>query len=239
MTTEENKALTMPVAIVAAALIIGGALFFSGGVSRKDNGSTGNNNQGAKLSKFQECLQDQTLAQKVSSDQADGRKIGVNGTPSFAFVMADGSATAIESGALPYDQFKPLVEKAINGTAPKTTADKAPAPVTDADHILGDKNAPVSVIVYTDLECPFCRRFHQESLKQMMDEYGKTGKVKLVYRHFPLPATMHPNAQKFAMGAECVVKLGNQDKFWEYLDNLFTTEATDPEVVAKTIGVVK
>src|SRR3989344_533240 len=72
-------------------------------------------------------------------------------------------------------------------------------PIDDTDHIRGDKNAPVKIIEYSDLECPFCKRFHP-TLQQAVDEYK--GKVAWVYRHFPLDA-LHSKADKEAEAAEC------------------------------------
>lgn len=88
------------------------------------------------------------------------------------------------------------------------------APVTDKDHVLGDKNAPVTFIEYSDFQCPFCARFHP-TLQQVMKDYA--GKVRWVYRHFPL-SSIHPYAQKAAEAAECA---SEQGKFWELSDLFF------------------
>ena len=93
-------------------------------------------------------------------------------------------------------------------------------PVTAADHILGNLNtAEVFIVEFSDLECPFCKRFH-ETLKQVMAEYGESGKVAWVYRHFPL-TNLHPKAAKEAEATECAAELGGELKFWEYIDELF------------------
>ena len=84
------------------------------------------------------------------------------------------------------------------------------------DHIRGDVNAPVTLVEYSDLECPFCQRFHPV-MQQLMQEYA--GKVAWVYRHFPL--SFHTNAQKEAEATECAGKLGGNDKFWAYTDKIF------------------
>lgn len=92
-------------------------------------------------------------------------------------------------------------------------------PVSSKDHIRGDINAPVKIVEYSDTECPFCKRFH-DTMKQVIDEYGKDGKVAWVYRHFPLDQ-LHPKARKEAVALECANELGGNDKFWEYTDRLY------------------
>ena len=86
----------------------------------------------------------------------------------------------------------------------------------DDDTIKGDKNAPVTIVEWSDFECPFCARFYEQTLPQIEKNYIDTGKVKLVFRDFPL--NFHANAQKAAEAAECA---GEQDKYWEMHDMLF------------------
>ena len=84
-------------------------------------------------------------------------------------------------------------------------------PVTSEDHIRGDINAPVKIVEYSDTECPFCKRFHT-TMQEVYNEYGKTGKVAWVYRHFPLDQ-LHSKARKEAEATECAAELGGNDKF--------------------------
>jgi len=85
------------------------------------------------------------------------------------------------------------------------------------DHIYGNPNAPVSLIEYSDFECPFCKRFHATA-NEIVDAYG--GKVNWVYRHFPLG--MHnPGAQKEAEASECVAQLGGNDAFWKFANAIY------------------
>lgn len=88
--------------------------------------------------------------------------------------------------------------------------------VTDKDWYKGNKNAKVVMVEYSDLECPFCIKFHP-TMQQVMKEYGD--KVKWVYRHYPL--SFHANAQKEAEAAECAGKLGGNESFWKYTDAIF------------------
>jgi len=89
-------------------------------------------------------------------------------------------------------------------------------PVTDKDHIRGSRNAKLTLVEYSDLECPFCKRFHP-TMQELMKTYGD--KIRWVYRHFPL--SFHANAQKEAEATECVNELSGNDKMWEYIDKMF------------------
>lgn len=93
------------------------------------------------------------------------------------------------------------------------------APISASDHIRGNPDAPVKIVEYSDTECPFCKRFH-ETMNQVIDEYGKSGKVAWVYRQFPL-TQLHSKATKEAEATECANELGGPDKFWAYVDRLF------------------
>lgn len=97
---------------------------------------------------------------------------------------------------------------------------KAPK-VTDKDHVLGDLDkAGVVMVEYSDLECPFCKRFHPTT-KKILDDYGD--KVALVWRQYPLP--FHKNSEKAAETGECVAKDAGNEAYWKYMDLYF--EKTD------------
>ena len=88
---------------------------------------------------------------------------------------------------------------------------------SDRDHIFGNPDAPISLIEYSDFECPFCKRFHPTA-KQVVKAYG--GQVNWVYRHFPL--NFHnPGAQKQAEASECANELGGSDVFWKFTDAIY------------------
>ncbi len=112
--------------------------------------------------------------------------------------------------------------------------------VTDADHILGNKNAKVTIVEYSDFECPFCSK-HVPTIKKLLQTYPKD--VRVVYRHFPL-SSIHARADRAAEASECAAKLGGNDAFWKMHDKLFAQAASQaglnddgyPEM-AKSIGL--
>jgi protein-disulfide isomerase len=87
----------------------------------------------------------------------------------------------------------------------------------DNDPIIGNPNAPITIIEFSDFQCPFCAKFHVETLPLIMNEYIKNGQVKLVFRDFPIQ-NIHPNALPASVAAECA---NEQEKFKEMHDILF------------------
>jgi protein-disulfide isomerase len=92
--------------------------------------------------------------------------------------------------------------------------------VSPDDRVLGDPKAKVTMYEFSDFECPFCRRFYNETFGQIKRDYIDTGKVKIVYRHMPL--SFHPGAPIAAQGSECAA---DQGKFWEFHDAMFQEQS--------------
>ncbi len=129
---------------------------------------------------------------------------------------------------------KSLVAQAKQQTQPQPTETGEVSP--DDDPFLGEDNAPVTIIEFSDYQCPFCKKFYDETEKQLIKDYVETGKVKFVYRDFPLDS-IHPLARKAAEAAECA---DEQGKFWEYHDKLFETQKLDEASLkqhAKDLGL--
>jgi len=119
-------------------------------------------------------------------------------------------------------------------------AQKNLKPVSEDEYIRGNPDAPITIIEYSDFECPYCKRFHN-TMKQVLENYE--GQVNWVYRHFPL-AFHDPIATKEAEATECVGDLGGGDKFWEYADLVYKTTKSNKglaedqlPVLAKSIGI--
>lgn len=124
-----------------------------------------------------------------------------------------GKGTVADSGtgAIPAVAAAPTAPSAAPSAAPTNVKG-----ISAADWVRGDKNSPLTFIEYSDFECPFCKAFHPTVIQAMNDYKGK---VKFVYRHFPL--SFHQNAEKEAEASECVGSLGGVDKFWSFADKIF------------------
>lgn len=114
--------------------------------------------------------------------------------------------------------------------------------VTSKDHIRGNPNAKITIVEYSDTECPFCKQFHQ-TMKQIIAEYGDSGKVAWVYRNFPLDQ-LHPKARKESEALECANEVGGNDKFWQYTDRLYEItpsnnglDASQLPIIAQYVGL--
>ena len=133
------------------------------------------------------------------------------------------------SDSLSADEIKDIISE-IESKAPAPQPAQAPTQLTtpsvfqvslDDDPVKGNPNAPVTVVEFSDFQCPFCSRFFTQTLPALQENYIDTGKIKLVYKDFPLD-NLHPNARPAHIAAECA---DEQGKFWEYHDMLFENQA--------------
>jgi protein-disulfide isomerase len=110
------------------------------------------------------------------------------------------------------------------------------AGVADAP-VLGRPDAPVTLVEFSDYQCPFCQRFFVTTLPAIKKDYIDTGKVRYVFRDFPLDR-IHPQARKAAEAAHCA---GDQGKYWEMHDVLYRNQQAlqVPELSehARTLGL--
>jgi protein-disulfide isomerase len=90
---------------------------------------------------------------------------------------------------------------------------------TESSYALGPADAPITIVEFSDFECPFCRRWHAEVYKPLLAAYP--GKIRLVYRNLPL-TSIHADALAAAEAAMCA---GEQDVYWKYHDKLFSSES--------------
>lgn len=173
---------------------------------------------GLDTNKFNNCLDLEKYKAQVDKDTTDGQTAGVSGTPTF---FVNGIKVV---GAQPFESFKTVIDQqlAVSSSflfARQAYAQEAGQKVSvDNGHLpaLGDKKAKVTIVEFSDFECPFCNRFFKDTLPQIKKDYVDTGKTVLYYRHFPLG--FHPLAKPFAIASECA---NEQGKFWEFHDKIF------------------
>jgi protein-disulfide isomerase len=175
---------------------------------------------------FDVCLTEDRYAAAIADDQALGLSRGVDSTPSF---FVNGQLIA---GAYPLEAFNQAFAAVQAGetvdaaqpAAPQAPA-VAPTPATIVmDNVaseLGDAAAPVTIVEYTDYQCPYCARHVAETLPTMLTEMIDTGRVRYIVKDFPLD-NIHPQARAAAVAARCA---GEQDAYWPMHDALFAQQA--------------
>lgn len=225
----------MGVSILASTIIISGTLIyvFGGGASLNlgdspsgaygeeaadaGNGESPISVENLKLiaravgvdgGEFDSCLDSGANTEAVQGDIDYGVSIGVNGTPSM---FINGISVV---GAVPFEQISSVIERALAGETGTVDVKVEGAPV------LGDPSAPVTLVEFSDYECPFCESFFSGSLPEIKDTYVDSGKVKFVYKDFPLE-DLHPHARKAAEAARCVRDQLGEGGYWKMHDKLF------------------
>jgi protein-disulfide isomerase len=177
--------------------------------------------------KFNTCLDKSEGKAVVEADMKEAGGLGIQGTPGF---LVNGRFLG---GAFPFEMFKEIIDKELDGTATGKCTDYStqlqevcdetgndsfnpvPKEVSPGDaEPQGPANARVTIIEYSDFECPFCQRAFP-TVEQIIETYPND--VKFYYKHLPLN-NIHPKAQKAAEAAVCA---DMQGKFWEYHDKLF------------------
>jgi len=209
-------------------------LFETLGQDRSDSALTDLAKQvGLDTKKFDQCLTSGKYKSLIQQEVQKGGEVGVEGTPMF---FVNGQTVA---GAYPYEYFDNLVQNILTpGRAPQAAAEPPAAPEAvqppavvnfsdlEARPSQGPKNAPVTVVEFSDFHCPFCKKV-TPAIEQLMKTYE--GKIRRVWRHFPLP--FHTGADRTHEASECAFEQG---KFWEYHDKLFETIGGDRSDAALT-----
>jgi protein-disulfide isomerase len=164
--------------------------------------------------KFSSCLDSGKYKKEVINDSEDGKTAGVTGTPT---VFVNGIKIV---GAQPFSAFKDIIDKELNGTAQAEKVNIEPG----NNPFIGNASAPVTIVEFSDLQCPFCRKFWSDAYSGIKREYIDTGKAKFYFRHFILE--FHSGAVPMGEAIECA---NEQGKFWEMRNKIFTEqEKIDP-----------
>ena len=142
------------------------------------------------------------------------------------FVFAALFVISLFTGGFGFDGIGGGVPGTGNVFAPTPTPAPTPGKVTASvndEAMMGNKNAEVTIIEFSDYQCPFCGRHAQQTFPQIKSQYIDTGKVNLVFRDFPL-TSIHPQAVPAAIAAECVREKGGDEAYFEYHDVLFANQ---------------
>jgi protein-disulfide isomerase len=191
-------------------------------------GSSDLQNQPSNPSEFENIVESKPITEQPADLQIQNKKpiptgiiVALVAVVAVAAFFAGSYFSSLDSDAITRSEFQQAIsslESKIESNQP--TPQQAPQPVRislDDDPIRGDPNAPITIVEFSDFQCPFCARFHVQTLPSIMEEYIAEGKVNLVYRDFPIQS-IHPNALPAAVAAECA---NEQGKYWEYHDTLF------------------
>ncbi|TXI32198.1 MAG: hypothetical protein E6Q58_04280 [Niabella sp.] len=139
----------------------------------------------------------------------------------------------------------PIAMKSPDSTAPK--GPKIAKVSVDNDPVLGDPNAPVTLIEFSDFDCPWCKTFFDQVFPQFKKNYIDTGKVKMVFRDLPLES-LHPDSKTKSLAANCALEQGGSELYYKFHDELFKRAPTpgtgksvlnraDIDKIAKDLGM--
>ena len=181
---------------------------------------------GLDVARFKECVTTDKYQAAIQADLAKGTQKGVRGTPAF---VINGE---LLSGAQPYQVFVSAIERGKAGEkiveAPKPVDPSTiptPQVVELSENIageIGQEDAPVVIVEFTDYECPFCARHATETYPTILKEMIESGRVKYILKDLPLDQ-LHPNARAAAVAARCA---GEQDQYWAMHSKLFAGQQT-------------
>ncbi len=148
-----------------------------------------------------------------------------NNTQPYLIPLSIVIAGALVAGGIYFGGIGGKSQQAAVGGVEKGIPEIALTAVSADEHILGNPDAKISMVEFSDTECPFCKQF-QTTLHSVLDEYGKDGTLAWVYRHFPIDS-LHPKARKEAEATECAAEQGGNDAFWKYLDEVYKRTASN------------
>ena len=223
MENDKKLSINMPTAIVVAGFLIMLGILVNGGLNKgksstDDKGKTLSEQVGIKKADFDACIAgiDQSALQAKINTSVEAAMKGLKpeerGTPYSIIVDKNGTKTEVR-GSLPIDQVQKAIAEVKAGKV--TNPYKGAVALSEpGDHIMGNPDAEVVIIEYSDFECPYCKAF-QPTLKQIVSE--SNGSVAWIYRNWPI----HQNSVQKLIAAECVAKLKGNDAFWKYSDLLF------------------
>lgn len=176
---------------------------------------------------LRECLASGRYTEDVNADLAEGQRLGINGTPGF---FVNGYPV---SGAQPIEVFQQVIALAEEGrlaeayqaqpevNTPPQAVQPMAVPVSD-EPAKGSPNAPITIVEYSDYQCPFCQRHFQETMP-LLQSYIDAGQVRYIFKDFPIH-NIHPQAQKAHESARCAREQAGDEGYWQMHDLLFANQ---------------
>lgn len=228
--------LLIPGAIILAGALIGGGIYLSGGKGVSGSAASAdqprtfedliiNAAEAAEvdLDELAACRANDQYEDKIRAHFDQAAAAGAQGTPFFVVVNNETGDVLPFSGALPYGDMKEAVAQVRSGeisvAAGAVETAKAALPIADDDHVYGSREAAITMIEFSDFQCPYCARAHP-TVTQIVAE--SDGEINWVYRHLPLGN--HPAAYPASVASECARELNGDDAFWAFADALFAQQ---------------
>jgi len=178
------------------------------------------------VEEFEKCVSENRFSAEIEDDLISGRSLGISGTPSFVIngqLLVGAQPLAVFENAIA--TIKDGGQLASNEPDPQPNQPQAaPTPaaiLSDYAATMGDPNAPVTIIEFTDYQCPYCSRHSLDTLPRIISEMVDTGRVFYAQKDLPLDQ-LHPNARNAASAARCAA---DQNAYWEMHDTLFTQQS--------------
>lgn len=228
--SEQARISTPQAIIVAGVLIMVGLLLTKGNTAVSNSSKTFSAQVGIAKDKLTACIKATDLDARNTQIQSSvasamkGLPDDQRGTPYTIVIGKDGIKTEIR-GADQYESTKKIVDDALLGKI--TTEYKGDVALSEpTDHVMGNPNATVTLIEYSDFQCPFCKQFNP-TLKRIVEE--SNGNVRWIYRSWPL----HQHSFEYLVAADCVGKLKGDEAFFKYSDLLFSLLDTGDSVSEK------
>ncbi len=223
----QQKITTPTAIIIAGILVMIGILLTSGGGAKTTKEKTLSEQVGVSKEKLMACIDEtdqDALGKKIEDSVTLAMKAvpaDQRGTP-YSVIIGNNGVKAEIRGADSAENVQKLINEVLAGTV--TAKYEGEIVVSEeGDHILGNPDAPIKIIEYSDFECPYCKIFHA-TLNKIVAE--SNGNVSWVYRHWPL----HQNSFEKVVAAECVAQIKGNEAYWQYSELLFglLKTAADP-----------
>lgn len=185
---------------------------------------------GLEMTSFETCQSSNKFSSEIQADLSLGSSRGVSSTPSFFIndqpligaqplaVFNQAFATINNGGQIASNDPEP--SQPAQPSQPAAAPTPATIPTDNFAGAMGDPNAPVIIVEYTDYQCPFCQRHSEQTMPQLVTEMIETGRIYYILKDFPLDQ-LHPDARSAAVSARCA---GDQDAYWEMHDAIFTNQ---------------